>query len=100
MPVVWPLVKLLFKVVGPSIPDVVQTVTALKQQHDQTASQADQLQERFLEVDRKLAQQLELIESLTKQLELVHRIAQKALIAGCVACVLALIAVGTLLFTL
>lgn len=99
MPLLWPLAKFLFNVVGPSLPDVVKTVTTLKQQPHQTAAHGDQMQERFLNVERKLAQQLELLESLTMQCELVHRIARKALIAGCLATALALIAVGTVFLT-
>lgn len=99
MPILWPLVKFLFNVVGPSIPDVVKTVTALKQQHNQTAPQGNRIQEHVLNVERKLAQQLEMIESLTRQCELVHHIARKALIAGGLAIALALIAVGTVFLT-
>lgn len=99
MPLLWPLVKFLFNVVGPSLPDMVKTVTTLKPQPHQTDSHGDQRQERFLNVERKLAQQLELLESLTRQCELVHRIARKALIAGCLAIALALIAVGTVFLT-
>lgn len=99
MPVLWPLAKFLFNVVGPSIPDVVKTVTTLKQQHNQTASQGERRPERFLDVERKLAQQLEMLESLTRHCERVHRIARKALIAGCLAIALALIAVGTVFLT-
>ena len=99
MPVLWPLVKFLFNVVGPSIPDVVKTVTTLKQQHNQTAPQGERIQEHFLDMERKLAQQLEMIESLTQQLELIHHMARKALIAACLAGVLALIALGTVFLT-
>lgn len=99
MPILWPLAKFLFNVVGPSIPDVVKTVNALKQQHTQTAPRGERIQEYFLDVERKLAQQLEMIESLTKQCELIHQIARKALIAGGLAIALALIAVGTVFLT-
>lgn len=99
MPILWPLVKFLFNVVGPSLPNVVKTVTTLKQQPNQTASHGKQRQERFLDVERKLAHQLEMLESLTRQCELVHHIARKALIAGCLAIALALIAVGTVFLT-
>lgn len=99
MPILWPLAKFLFHVVGPSIPDVVKTVTTLKQQHPQTAPRGERIQEHFLDVERKLAQQLEMIESLTRQCELIHQIARKALIAGGLAIALALIAVGTVFLT-
>ena len=99
MPILWPLAKFLFNVVGPSIPDVVKTVNTLKQQHTQTAPQGERIQEHFLNVERKLAQQLEMIESLTRQCELIHHIARKALIAGGLAIALALIAVGTVFLT-
>ena len=88
MPVNWPLVKFLFNVVRPSIPDLVKILKTLKQQHNQTP-----------DMERKLAQQLEMIESLTQQLELIHHRARKALIAACLAGVLALLALGTVFLT-
>ena len=88
MPVNWPLVKLLFNMVRQIIPDVAKILKTLKQQHNQT-----------LDMEQKLAQQLEMIESLTQQLELIHHMARKALIAAYLAIALALIAVGTVLWT-
>ena len=88
MPVNWPLVKLLFNMVRQIIPDVAKILKTLKQQHNQT-----------LDMEQQLAQQLEMIESLTQTLKQQHNqtldMARKALIAACLAGVLALIALGT-----
>ena len=120
MPVNWPLVKLLFNMVRQIIPDVAKILKTLKQQHNQTLDMEQQLAQQLemiesltqtlkqqhnqtLDMERKLAQQLaqqlEMIESLTQTLKQQHNqtldMARKALIAACLAGVLALIALGT-----
>ncbi len=90
MPAAWPIAKVLFKLVAPSIPDIVSTISTLKNQQAEPSSREDPVLARIAEMEQRLTQQLELIEKLTKQLEALRTILWRALIIGLVALGLAL----------
>ena len=90
MPVAWPIAKFLFKLVAPSIPDIVSTVATLKHQQAQSPSREDPFQARMAEMEEALTQQLVLIEKLTKQVEALQTILWRTLAIGLVALGLAL----------
>ena len=90
MPAAWPIAKFLFKLVAPSIPDIVSTVATLKNQQAEPASREDPVQARIAEMEQRLAQQLELIEKLTKQVHALQTILWRTLIIGLAAFGLAL----------
>ena len=80
MPIAWPIAKFLFKLVAPSIPDIISTISNLKQPQEGVQSREKTLEERFTEFDGKIAQQLELIDNLTKQVVTLHLILRRTLI--------------------
>lgn len=98
MPAAWPIAKFLFKLVAPSIPDIVSTVTTLKNQQTAPPSREDPFQARIAEMEQRLTQQLELIEKLTKQVEALQTILWRTLIIGVVALGLALVGLALIFY--
>ena len=90
MPAAWPIAKVLFKLVAPSIPDIVSTISTLKNQQAEPQTQEEPLQARIAEMEQRLTQQLELVEKLTKQIDALHTILWRTLIISLVALGLAL----------
>ena len=99
MPVAWPIAKFLFKLVAPSIPDIISTISNLKQQQGNVQSREETLEERFTEFDRKLAQQLELIDNLTKQVVTLHLILRRTLIISILALCFALTGLALIFYS-
>lgn len=85
MPVAWPIAKVLFKLVAPSIPDVISTVATLKNQQAGPQTREEPLQARIAEMEQRLTQQLELIEKLTKQINALQTILWRTLIISLAA---------------
>lgn len=98
MPVAWPIAKFLFKLVAPSIPDIVSTVATLHNQQAEPPSREDPFQARIAELERTLSQQLELIRNLTKQIEVLQTILWRTLVIGLVALGLALTGLALILY--
>ena len=90
MPAAWPIAKFLFKLVAPSIPDIVSTVATLKNQQAEPQTREEPLQARIAEMEQRLTQQLELIETLTQQVKALQTILWRTLVIGLVALGLAL----------
>lgn len=90
MPAAWPIAKVLFKLVAPSIPDIVSTISTIKNQQTAPPSREDLSQARIAEMEKRLTQQLELIEKLTKQIDALQTILWRTLIIGLAALGLAL----------
>jgi len=99
MPVAWPIAKFLFKLVAPSIPEIVSTVSNLKKQQEGIQSQEETLEKRFHEIENNVSQQLELIDNLTKQIATLHVILRRTLLISILALCLALMGL-ILLFSL
>ncbi len=96
MPLAWPIAKFLFKVVVPSIPEIISTVSKLKHEEEAVEPRNDTLDKRLTEIEQQLAQHLELIENLTREIATLQLILRRTLIISLVALGLAL--TGLLLF--
>lgn len=99
MPAAWPIAKFLFKLVAPSIPDIVSTVATLKNQQTETQAREDPFQRRIAELEQTLTQQLELIGTLTKQVNALQTILWRTLVIGLVALGLALMGLVLIFYT-
>ena len=98
MPVAWPIAKFLFKLVAPSIPDVISTVATLKNQQAAPQAREDPFQARIAKMEQTLTQQIELIEKLTKQIAALQTILWRTLIIGLAALGLALTGLALILY--
>lgn len=90
MPAAWPIAKFLFKLVAPSIPEIVSTISNLKKQQEEAQSQEETLEKRFTEIEKNVAQQLELLDGLTDQISTIQAILRRTLIISILALCLAL----------
>ena len=99
MPVAWPIAKFLFKLVAPSIPDIISTVSNLRHQQEGVQSQEETPEKRFAEIEKTVAQQLELIDKLTRQIGTLNLILRRTLIISILALCLALAGFALILFT-
>ncbi len=84
--------------VAPSIPEVVSTITGLKQRSQETQAQHQNTQARLEEMERSLATQLDLIDQLTSQITTFQKIVRKTLLLAVLAIGLGLIALGLVIF--
>ena len=98
MPVAWPIAKFLFKLVAPSIPDVISTVATLKNQQAAPQTREDPFQARIAGMEQRVTQQLELIEKLTKQVAALQTILWRTLVISLVALGLALTGLALILY--
>ena len=98
MPAAWPIAKFLFKLVAPSIPDIVSTISTLKNQQAGASSREDPVQARIAEMEQQLTQQLELIEKLTKQIDALQTMLWRTLIIGLAALGLALMGLALIFY--
>jgi len=99
MPAAWPIAKFLFKLVAPSIPDIISTVSNIKKQQEGELSKEETLAEQFKELDHQLAQQLELIDNLTRQISTLQLILRRTLIISIVALCLAIIGLALIFYS-
>ncbi|MDT7044048.1 hypothetical protein [Candidatus Nitronereus thalassa] len=90
MPAAWPIAKFLFKLVAPSIPEIVSSISNLKHQQEDEQSREETLERRLLDIERNLGQQLEVIDNLTRQIATLQLILRRTFIMSLVALVLAL----------
>ena len=97
MPVAWPIVKFLFKVVAPTLPEIVSTISKIRKQEEERHAHEQDLEHRLAELDHRLALQLDLIDTLTKQLAVLQLIIRRTLTIGILALVLSAIAMALLL---
>ena len=95
----WPIAKFLFKLVVPSIPDVVSTIATLKKQQPESQPREEPFHARVAEIEQKLTQQLELIENVTKQVDALQTILQRTLLISIVAFILSLTGLVLLFYT-
>ena len=99
MPVAWPIVRFLFKWVAPSIPEIISTVSNLREQREQTTMQEEDFDKRFLEIERNLTIQLKVINNLTRQIDSLNVIIRRTLIISILALCLGLLVLGLIFFT-
>ncbi len=98
MALILPIAAFLLKLVAPSIPEIVSTISTIKQQHGTHRAEGATLEERLAATNHKAAQQLELIATLTKQVESLQAILRWALIIGIIALLLSLTGLIIMLF--
>ena len=98
MPVAWPIVRFLFKWVAPTVPEIITTVSHLKEQREHTATQEEILGKRFSEIEHNLINQLEVIGKLTLQIDSLQVILRRTLIISILALCLALLGLGLIFY--
>jgi len=94
MAIPWSVLSFVFRVVGPSIPEILSTINKLKTDQQKETEETESLQARFTEIDRTLSVQLELIDQLTKQLRELERAIKKAMGLALLALALAVLTLG------
>ena len=98
MPVPWTILGALFKFLAPNLPDIIDAVKNLKKEQQKEKTVLDDTAGRVLELEKQLAAQLQLIEQLTAQLAKIEKAFVCALWASIFAAVLAMIALGVVVF--
>jgi CHASE3 domain sensor protein len=98
MPVPWTMLGAIFKFLAPNLPDIIDAVKNLKREQQQEKVVLDDTATRVLELERRIAAQLQLVEQLTTQLAKMEKAFVWALWASIFAAVLALIALGVVVF--
>ncbi|MEC4675168.1 MAG: hypothetical protein VST68_13345 [Nitrospirota bacterium] len=93
----WPILKFLFRVVAPTIPEILSTISKMKNQEAEQPSHKQDVEHRIADLDRRLAMQLDLIDTLTTQLAALQLIVRRALTIGIIALALAVIAIAIIL---
>ncbi len=73
MPLAWTLAKFLFKVVVPTVPEIVSTVATMKRQQLRDETGEDHAEARFIELEKAVTTQLQVIEQLTVQLQALQK---------------------------
>lgn len=98
MPFAWTVAKFLVKVVAPSVPEIVSTVTSLKKQQLREREEKENADARLADLEKTVVAQLQLIEQLTNQLQTLQISVSWAVRIAISGLVLALIVLGFLLF--
>lgn len=98
MAVPWTILGALFKFLAPNIPDIIDAVKNLKKEQQKERVVLDDTATRVLELETRIAAQLQLIEQLTAQLVKLEKAFVWALGASIFAALLALIALGVVVF--
>ena len=98
MPVPWTMLGALFKFLAPNLPDIIDAVKNLIKAQQQEKIVLDDTATRVLELEQRINAQLQLIEQLTVQLAKMEKAFVWALWASIFAAVLALIALGVVVF--
>jgi len=98
MPVPWTMLGALFKFLAPNLPDIIDAVKNLKKEQQHEKVVLDDTATRVLELEKRITAQLQLIEQLTVQLAKMEKAFVWALWASIFAAVLALVALGVVVF--
>jgi len=98
MPVPWTILGALFKFLAPNLPDIIDAVKNLKKEQQHEKVVLDDTATRVLELEKRITAQLQLIEQLTVQLAKMEKAFVWALWAAIFAAVLALVALGVVVF--
>ena len=98
MPVPWTILGALFKFLAPNLPDIIDAVKNLKKEQQHEKVVLDDTATRVLELEKRITAQLQLIEQLTVQLAKMEKAFVWALWASIFAAVLAMIALGVVVF--
>lgn len=98
MPLAWTLARFLFKVVAPTVPEIVSAVAMLKRQQMQNQSAKETSYTRLVELENTVAAQLQLIEQLTGQLQAIQKLVSIALYLSIGGLAVSLVVLGVLVF--
>ena len=98
MPVPWTILGALFKFLAPNLPDIIDAVKNLKKEQQHEKVVLDDTATRVLELEKRITAQLQLIEQLTVQLAKMEKAFVWTLWAAIFAAVLALVALGVVVF--
>ena len=98
MPVPWTMLGALFKFLAPNLPDIIDAVKTLKKEQQKEKLVLDDTAAHIVELERRIEQQLLLIEQLMVQVAKMEHAFIWALWAALFALVLALIALGVVVF--
>ncbi|MBI3810306.1 MAG: hypothetical protein HY284_07620 [Nitrospirae bacterium] len=98
MPVPWTILGALFKFLAPNLPEIINAVKTLKKEQQREKVELNDTATRVLELEKRIAAQLQLIEQLTAQLVKLEKAFVGALWASIFAAVLAVIALGVVVF--
>jgi hypothetical protein len=90
--------KLLFSLFVPSIPEIISTVRTLKKEHQREKTDLDDVAMRLYDIEKRIDTQLQLLEQLTIQVAKLEKAFLLTLWASIFAVVLALIALGVVVF--
>ncbi len=94
----WTVAKFLFKVVAPSLPELVSAVRQLRNQKSHAQEERDDDKARLAELEQALTTQLQLIEQVTVQLQALQKTIAVALWLSVGGLVIASGALGFLFF--
>src|SRR4051794_25395650 len=94
MAIPWSMLGALVRVVAPSIPDLVSTVSNLRTAQQRQQVETTSTEMRLKELEKSFDEQLLLIEQLTMQIEKVEKAYRTVSFIGVLALVLAAIAIG------
>ena len=98
MPLPWTILGALFKFLAPNLPDIIDAVKSLKKEQQKEKIVLDDTAAHIVELERLVEQQLLVVEQLTAQLVKMEKAFVWALWASIFAAVLALIALGVVVF--
>ena len=98
MPVPWTILGALFKFLAPNLPDIIDAVKSLKKEQQQEKVVLNDAAARIVDLERRIERQLLLIEQLMVQVAKMEHAFIWALWAAIFALVLALIALGVVVF--
>jgi uncharacterized coiled-coil protein SlyX len=90
--------KLLFSLFVPSIPEIISTVRTLKKEHQREKTDLDDAAMRLFDLEQRIETQLQLLEQLTIQVAKLEKTFLLTLWASIFAVVLALLALGVVVF--
>lgn len=98
MAVPWTIIGSLIRFLAPNIPDIIDAVKNLKREQQHEKVVLDDTAAHVLELEKRIAAQLQLIEQLTAQLVKLEKAFVWALGVSIFAALLALIALGIVVF--
>lgn len=90
--------KLLFSLFLPTIPEIISTVRTLKKEHQREMGDLDDAAAHLYDLEKRIETQLQFIEQLTIQVAKLEKAFTLTLWASIFAIVLALLALGVVVF--
>ena len=98
VPFAWTLARFLFKVVAPTVPEIVSAVARIKSQQIEDEAAQESMDKRVAELEKSLVTHVLLIEQLTTQIQVLQKIVTVALYVATGGLLVSLVVLGILLF--